>query len=77
MKITIQMTNTGKEISEAEMEQLTKALGHAMHKENPAPKDFGRFRFLRVDKSGQHFSSKAGEAHVELVVVDPNHLATF
>jgi hypothetical protein len=76
MKITIQMADTGTEISEAEMEQLTEALGHAMHQDNPAPKDFGRFRFVHVDKSAQQFNSKAGEVHVELEVVDAN-LATF
>lgn len=76
MKITIQMKNTGSEISEAEMDHLTKALGHAMYQDNPAPKEFGRFRFLRVDKSAQNFNSSAGSVHVELEVIDAN-LTTF
>lgn len=76
MKITIQMNHGGTQISEADVQQLTKALGHAMHQDNPGPKDFGRFRFLRVDKSGLHFSGAAGGAHVELEIHDYN-LATF
>ena len=76
MKITIQMRHNGTEVSEADIQQLTKALGHAMHQDKPEPKDFGRFRFLRVDKSGQHFNSAAGGVHVELEVLD-HHLATF